>query len=139
MTCLVLTVFACTLCNAAGDGLFRVVERTSLPDGPQGSKRVEVVNKAAIRVLAWKLWSTSNVIYEIEPSTGKTEAAAAVQQQALMPFAASSNAEQRGEHVTFDLVSSVSSSSSRCSWPAYASLKETKHALLPQASPVPGA
>lgn len=99
--------------QTAGDKLFRVVERRELPPtSPQGGRRVEVVNRAAIRVLAWKLWSTSNVIYEVHEqpvsssscsstSSGVSEAAGPGQEQQ----------QQEGgghERVTFELVSSVS-------------------------------
>lgn len=59
---------------AAGDALFRVVERKELAPGPSGARRVEVVNQAAIRVLAWKLWSRSSVVYEIgRPENGSQQ------------------------------------------------------------------
>lgn len=44
-----------------------MVQRLSLPAAPDGSHRVEVVNKAAIRVLAWKFWSCNRVVYRIAP------------------------------------------------------------------------
>jgi hypothetical protein len=53
--------------RAAGDSLFRVVQRVPLPAAADGSQRVEVVNKAAIRVLAWKIWTSNRVVYKIAP------------------------------------------------------------------------
>lgn len=111
-----------TCLNAAGDRLFRVAERKALSDGPQGSRRVEVVNKAAIRVLAWKLWSTSRVTYEIDARGQQAEALAHKQQQLWMPMKTSTPAwEPAEERVTFQLVESVSSwagSSTKQAWNA---------------------
>jgi hypothetical protein len=91
-------------CAAAGDALFRVVERTELPPGPSGGTRVSVVNKAAIRVLAWKLWTKNHVVYDISPS-----------QEAEPDHGGngSSSSSDAGERVTFRLESSVSG---RATW-----------------------
>jgi hypothetical protein len=45
----------------AGDDLFRVVERTPLQSCQCGGERVEVISRAPVRVLAWKIWTTSRV------------------------------------------------------------------------------
>lgn len=79
---------------AAGDELFRVVERQELTPSPSGCRRVQVTNQAAIRVLAWKLWSKSNVIYEIQ--TADRQATRGQQ------------TDTQEERVTFELASSVS-------------------------------
>lgn len=100
-------------CFAAGDKLFRVVERKELPPSPTGSRRVGVVNKAAIRVLAWKLWSRSNVTYEIESTNrSSSDDVAGVCQQGtglagLLPVMQQQQQHQE-QRVSFELVSSVS-------------------------------
>jgi hypothetical protein len=102
------------LCCAAGDKLFRVVERKELPPSPTGSRRVEVVNKAAIRVLAWKLWSKSNVIYEIKSGNSGGFESCIGQCSSRRMLAKSQQQQQQqeeeeeGERVSFELVSSVS-------------------------------
>lgn len=70
--------------------MFRVIKRKELTPSPSGCRRVEVTNQAAIRVLAWKLWSKSNVIYEIQSADSQAAG------------------ELPEERVTFELVSSVS-------------------------------
>lgn len=62
-----------------------------------------MVNKAAIRVLAWKLWSTSNVIYEIQPRPSRA-GTLSIPQQLRLPGLAR---EHEQERVSFELVSSV--------------------------------
>jgi hypothetical protein len=76
-----------------------VVERKELPPGVSGGRRVEVVNKAAIRVLAWKLWSTSTVVYEIESSEQEPQGLDGEQNGPQL--------EQKEESVSFELTSGV--------------------------------
>lgn len=99
---------------AAGDSLFRVVQRTALPPDADGSQRVEVVNKAAIRVLAWKLWTTNRVVYEIAgPSAAEQTSASDHDQNSSAVVkpgqrCACDAAVQQGHSVRFQLSSSVS-------------------------------
>lgn len=69
---------------------------------------MEVVNKAAIRLLAWKLWSKSTVTYEI--SSAPPSAAAAASQPQGASSGGGKQEQQRGpeQGVSFELVSSVS-------------------------------
>lgn len=76
------------------------MERKELPPWASGGRRVEVVNKAAIRVLAWKLWSTSTVVYEIGSSYQEPEG--------LGGQTAGMQLEQQEESVSFELKSGVS-------------------------------
>lgn len=79
------------LANAAGDSLFRVAARqpmTADTTAGGGCQRVQVTTRAAIRVLAWKIWTVSDVVYDI------------IQQP--------SGADDGSAQVNFELVSSVS-------------------------------
>jgi hypothetical protein len=75
---------------------------------------VEVVNKAAIRLLAWKLWSKSTVTYEISSSSSGSSAlprAAAGQQQGVSSGVSTQEQQETEQRVAFELVSSVSTHS----------------------------
>eukprot|EP00879_Flechtneria_rotunda_P026136 GHRR01027842.1.p1 GENE.GHRR01027842.1~~GHRR01027842.1.p1 ORF type:complete len:172 (+),score=21.46 GHRR01027842.1:222-737(+) len=63
--------------DPAGDSIFKVVERQQLPAAADGSQRVAVVNKAAIRVLAWKLWTSNKVVHRIMSYTPQQAASQA--------------------------------------------------------------
>jgi hypothetical protein len=92
----------CCSLRIAGDSLFRVVKRLPLPAASDGSQCVEVVNKAAIRVLAWKIWTSNRVVYKIASRQGLPQAAFQLQQctcssqkTAVQPGVSSSSSSSR--------------------------------------------
>jgi hypothetical protein len=99
------------------------VQRLPLPAAPDGSECVEVVNKAAIRVLAWKIWTSNRVVYKIALTQGAAHAASQLPQCACSSQQAapqegssssssnssssSSNMQEVPRTVSFNLLSSV--------------------------------
>jgi hypothetical protein len=110
-----------------------VVQRLPLPAAPDGSQQVEVINKAAIRVLAWKLWTANRVVYKIAPQQAAAQplqCACRSQQTSESSGGAcyacdttsnssssnsSSSLQEEQRTVSFNLLSSVSNSKQNCS------------------------
>lgn len=77
---------------AAGDSLFRVAERVPLPPSSNDNEMSEVVTKAAVRILKWKIWTTNRVLQQVsKPSAPLGQ-----------------DGSTKGHSVSFTLVSSVS-------------------------------
>jgi hypothetical protein len=105
--------------HAAGDELFRVVARrdASLPrpagEEPSSSggeaRSVEVENRAPVRVLTWKLWAVSRVLFTVRLKPPSAPAPAAAKRVGGAQWSAFDVRPGRaGSTVAFSLVRSVS-------------------------------
>lgn len=105
---MLLCILSLWCCHAAGDSLFRVVKRLPLPAAPDGSQRVEVVNKAAIRVLAWKIWTSNRVVYQISPRKAAKQSQESSKSEDAAEECNNSSGNPGARTVSFKLLSSVS-------------------------------